>query len=91
MGCPTKLLETFIFRFPGHDELYNYYERELNIEKAMATTRYDIDGVTYTREVFASLPDQVIIVRITANKPAQLFCTAFDGQAIAKRNFNRRK
>ena len=33
---------------------------ELDLEKAVATTRYVVGGVTYTREVFSSYPDQVI-------------------------------
>ncbi len=49
----------------------NYY-RDLNIQDAIATTRFTRDGVTYTRQVFSSAPDQVIVVRLTANKPNAL-------------------
>jgi len=61
--------------FPGHENFTNYY-RELNIENAVTTTRYDVDGVTYKREVFASFPDQVIVVRITSSKPGKISFTA---------------
>ena len=67
-GMPYQTVGDLNLSFPGHEKYSNFY-RELNIEKAVATTRYDVGGVTYQRKVFASIPDQVIIVRITANKP----------------------
>src|SRR5436190_16803243 len=48
------------------------YYRDLNIEDASSVTRFTIDGIEYKREIFASAPDQVIIIRLTANKPKQL-------------------
>ncbi|MCF2505459.1 glycoside hydrolase family 95 protein [Dyadobacter sp. CY107] len=60
--------------FPGHENFTNYY-RELDIERAVAKTTYQVDGVNYTREVLASFPDRVIIIRLTADKPGKL---AFD-------------
>jgi alpha-L-fucosidase 2 len=75
-GMPYQTVGDLHLSFSG-DTNYTNYERELNIEKAIATTRYDIGGVTYTREVFASVPDQIIIVRMTASKPAQLNFAAF--------------
>lgn len=45
------------------------YRRDLDISKAIATTIYKIDGVTYKREVFASNPDRVIVIKISADKP----------------------
>ncbi|GAB3885522.1 glycoside hydrolase family 95 protein [Spirosoma agri] len=52
------------------------YYRDLNISDASATTRFTVDGVTYSREVFVSAPDQVIVVRLTASKPGALNFTA---------------
>ena len=52
----------------------NYY-RELDIHDAITTTKFTIDGVEYTRQVFASAPDQVIVIRLTANKTGQLHFT----------------
>ncbi|MCE7059441.1 glycosyl hydrolase family 95 catalytic domain-containing protein [Dyadobacter sp. CY343] len=57
--------------FPGHDSYTNYY-RELDIERAVAKTTYEVDGVNYTREVLASFPDRVIVIRLTADKPGKL-------------------
>ncbi|HMO62580.1 MAG TPA: glycoside hydrolase family 95 protein [Ferruginibacter sp.] len=55
----------------GNNQPSSYY-RELDIQDAIATTRYTVDGVQYKREVFASAPAQVIIMRITASRPKQL-------------------
>lgn len=53
----------------------NYY-RDLNITDATATTRFTVEGVTYTREVFVSAPDQVIVIRLTSSKKGSLNFTA---------------
>jgi len=45
------------------------YYRELNLDTAVATTRFTVGGVRYVRQVFASAVDQVIVVRQTAGKP----------------------
>ena len=54
--------------FPGHNEGTNY-RRELHIDAAIAKVHYRIRGATFTREVFSSFPDQVIVVRLTCDKP----------------------
>ena len=64
-------LGDLLIRQPFSGQPANYY-RDLNITDATATTRFTVDGVTYTREVFASAPDQVIVVRLTADKPGTL-------------------
>lgn len=48
------------------------YYRDLNISSALATTRFDVNGVTYTREMFASSPDNVIVIRLSASQPKAL-------------------
>lgn len=57
--------------FPEHEKFTSYY-RELDITKAIATTRYTVDGVEFVRETFASFPDQVLVVRLTASKKGKL-------------------
>jgi len=57
--------------FPGHDRYENYY-RELDISRAVATTSYTVNGVTFKREVFSSIPDQVMVVHLTASQPGSL-------------------
>ena len=62
--------------FDGHDN-YSNYRRELDISRGIATTTYTVGGVRYTRQVLASLPDRVIVVRLTASKPGSLSFSAF--------------
>ena len=61
--------------FPGRDETSDY-RRELDIDSAVVTVSYRRGGVTFTREVLSSFPDNVIVVRLTADKPGQLTFTA---------------
>jgi alpha-L-fucosidase 2 len=63
-------------RFNGHEDYSNYY-RELDIEKAIAKITYAVGDVTYTREVIASFPDRVIVMRLTADKPNSISFSAF--------------
>jgi alpha-L-fucosidase 2 len=44
------------------------YRRDLNISNATSTISFTIDGVEYTREIFSSAPDQIIIIRLRASK-----------------------
>jgi alpha-L-fucosidase 2 len=48
------------------------YRRELNLDTACARVRCLRDGVTLIRESFASAVDQVIVTRITADRPGAL-------------------
>jgi len=61
--------------FPGHDNVSDY-RRELDIDSAVATVRYRVGETTFTREIFSSFPDQVIVVRVTSDKPGKLTFTA---------------
>ncbi|MES2279013.1 MAG: glycoside hydrolase family 95 protein [Bacteroidota bacterium] len=54
------------------DTITSAYYRDLNIKDAIATTRFTIAGVEYTRQIISSAPDQVIVIRFTASKPGQL-------------------
>ena len=77
-GMPYQTIGSLIIEAPGHEKAKNYY-RDLNLERAVATTRYQVDGVNFQREVFASFPDRVIIVRFTADKPGELnFKVSYD-------------
>lgn len=48
------------------------YRRELDLATGIARVRYTANGVEYLREVFASDPDQVIVVRLSASKPGSI-------------------
>jgi len=48
------------------------YRRELDLGTAIATTTFEREGIRYTRRVFASPVDDVIAVRLTADKPGAI-------------------
>lgn len=48
------------------------YRRELDLDRALVTTRYRRGGVSYTREAFVSATRQCIVVRYTADRRAAL-------------------
>jgi alpha-L-fucosidase 2 len=48
------------------------YRRELDMDTALARVTYTAGGVRYTREVFTSYPDQLLVVRFTADKPGAI-------------------
>lgn len=52
----------------------NYY-RELNLEEAIATTRFTINDIEYKREIFSSAPNNILLIRMTSGKTGAL---AFD-------------
>ena len=45
------------------------YERSLDLDRAIAAVRYQVGEATFTREVFSSYPDQVIVVRLACDRP----------------------
>lgn len=57
--------------FPGHKNATNY-QRKLDLEDAISSVSYDVEGVTFTREVFASQPNQAIITQIKSSKKGAL-------------------
>lgn len=65
---PYLCLGNMYMEFDGQKEYTDYY-RDLDIERGIATVRYTCNGTKYTREVFSSYPDQVIVVRLTCNVP----------------------
>jgi alpha-L-fucosidase 2 len=68
---PYQTLGDLMLAFPKADVVENY-RRDLDLETAIAHVSYATGGVTFTREVFASAPDQVIVVRLTSSKPGQI-------------------
>ena len=52
------------------------YRLQLNLDTAIVTTTFTHDGIRYTREVFSSAPDQVIVIRLASGAPDKLSFTA---------------
>lgn len=80
MGYPVEqqkyqcLANLHLF-FKNQDSV-SEYKRWLNLEDGISGVSYYANGIRYQREVFASAPDQVIVVRITADKPNSISFTA---------------
>ncbi len=70
-GMPYQTAGNLHLEFPAHQH-YSHYYRELDISSAVVTTRYQVNDVVFTREVFSSFVDQVVVVKLSASKPAQL-------------------
>jgi len=51
------------------------YSRDLDIRSGLASTTFSIDGVRYKREVFASAPADVIVMRLSADAPRKISLT----------------
>ncbi|MBN1818874.1 MAG: glycoside hydrolase family 95 protein [Sedimentisphaerales bacterium] len=72
---PYQCVGDLLLKFPATEGTTDY-RRDLNLDTAVATVTYTIDGVSYTREVFSSPVDQVIVIRLTADKPGKIAFTA---------------
>ncbi len=76
MGIPNRQppyqpLGDLNIEFTGHDNATGY-RRELNLATGVARVTYRVGDATFTREVFSSAPDQVVVVRISCDKPGQV-------------------
>ncbi len=60
-----------LLNFPGHENASNY-NRKLDLEEAVSTVNYEVDGVKFKREVFASNPDQAIVLHLESSKKGML-------------------
>lgn len=65
-GMPYQTIGSLNLEFIGHENYTNFY-RDLDIERAIATTSYEVDGIQYKREVFTSFTDQLVIIRLTSS------------------------
>lgn len=53
-------------------EIVSDYRRDLDLNTAVTRVEYTANAVRYVREAFASVPDQVIVIRLTADQPGQI-------------------
>jgi len=84
-GMPYQTFGNLRLVFPGH-EWYTNYRRSLDLDSARVVVDYDVPveiGVTgpqncyhYHREVFCSLGDSVVAIRLTTDNPDGLTFTA---------------
>ncbi|MGZ5488427.1 MAG: glycoside hydrolase family 95 protein, partial [Candidatus Aminicenantales bacterium] len=87
MGYPVEQqkyqsLGNLVLRFmPG--DAPKEYRHELDLDTAVDTTSYSLGGVRYTRQVFVSPIDQVLVIRLTADAPGRI---SFRAQLRGERN-----
>src|SRR6185295_1135859 len=72
---PYQTIGDLALTFPEVDAVEDY-RRDLDLATATAHVSYTSGGVVFSREVFASAPAQVIVVRLTASRPGQITFTA---------------
>ncbi|WP_207512439.1 glycoside hydrolase family 95 protein [Longitalea luteola] len=60
------------WRLQVEDSVPAMYYRDLDMNNAVATVRYKLGNVTYQRETFISNPADVLVMRITADKPGAI-------------------
>ncbi len=58
--------------FEGNETEITNFNRELDISNSIAKVSYNLNGVNFTREVFASFPDQIIAIRISSDKKSTI-------------------
>ncbi len=68
---PYETLGDLALTFPDVPTVAGY-RRDLDLDDATAHVSYTADGVRFNRELFASAPDQVIVVRLTADRPGRI-------------------
>lgn len=66
-GMPYQPYGDLRITFAGHNDYTNYY-RQLDIDSAVAYVSYKVGGVNYKREYISSFADDVITIKLTADK-----------------------
>ena len=71
---PYQPLGDLWLHFDGHekDEKIENYCRELDLNTATARVSYTCNNVTFHRELFASAPDRVLVIRLSADRPGRI-------------------
>jgi len=94
MGLPAaqqafQPLGDLLLSFEGDKEIKDY-RRELNMENGVVCISYVAGNVRFTREIFVSYPDRVMVVRIAGDKPgsvsAQVQLKSFFQDSIAAKS-----
>ncbi|SFT60204.1 alpha-L-fucosidase 2 [Chryseobacterium formosense] len=70
-GMPYQTMGDLFLDFKGHENFKNY-KRSLDIEKAVSTVSYEVNGVTYKREIFSSFANNVVMIKLSSSKKGSL-------------------
>jgi alpha-L-fucosidase 2 len=78
-GQVYESIGNLVLDFPNQSDVTDYY-RDLDLSSAIATVKYKVGDVEYTRETFTSFTDQLVIIRISTNKKGMVsFKASFAG------------
>lgn len=56
----------------GKTAAFDNYHRELDLNRGVVNVSYNQEGIQYQREIFASYPDRVLVMHLTASKKGAL-------------------
>ncbi len=85
-GMAYQTVGNLKLSFPGHENYTGFY-RELDLEKAVVSSSYEVKGIKYETSVFSSFPDQIIVIQIKADKPGSVtFSASMDRPEPSKIN-----
>ncbi|RZK65750.1 MAG: glycoside hydrolase family 95 protein, partial [Pedobacter sp.] len=70
-GMPYQLAGNLYLDFPGHDQPTDY-RRDLDIEHAIASVSYNVNGTRFKREYFTSFTKNVLVARLTSDRPKMI-------------------
>ena len=70
-GMPYQSAGVLDMVFPGHEKYSEYY-RELDLNDATVRVRYAVGDTQFQREIFTSFVDQVVVIRLSADRPNAL-------------------
>ncbi len=73
---PYQTLGNLYLHFDIEEQNIADYSRELDMDRSCVSVRYKAKEANYLREYFASAPDQVIVIRLSADKPGRISFTA---------------
>ncbi len=73
LGTPPRIrsyqtLGDLWLDFDFEEEGINDYRRELNLSTGISSVTFKTEDITYTRRVFASAPDNILVIKISADK-----------------------
>ena len=77
LGTPPRIrsyqtLGDLKLTFNCEEDSVTNYQRELDIQTGITSVKYNCGGTTYSREVFASAVDNVIVIHLTSSKNSQI-------------------
>ncbi len=68
---PYQPLGDLRMNFPGHEKVTKY-RRELDLDSGVVRVQYRVGDALFRREAFSSAADQVIVIRLTCDKPGRI-------------------